>query len=538
MKPLKAILNTLKPIQLIFMLYFLGTSTLQAQQFKDYSSEGLVSAKTNPEHALQQLKKSYSIALHKKDTVQIIKNLISLSAAGRATLNYSEAFSHAGEALFVAKEFKNPLLIAKAHEEFGVLHYLFKQDEEAGDHFKAAHAYFSKVKSNEHEAEINLFHSHYNMVLYYQRIKNIQALQTHIEKCLALTKNIPFGNIYALFLNEKKATVLQVEEKKDQALQLLVSSSKALENLQQKGQLNAKMASFLTILYCRIANSYVLEQQLSTAKTYYEKSLEIPDATGENTFYRAFVYLRYAELLFQLKDFENAYTHLAKSKAINDTYLNPRNEDTQGFLTIKNRYSDQLRKKNELLYAQNLELQKQTQALFRFRIFFFVTVLLSIIIALMVRSKIRSLKHQKKEELNQEQIESKNKELTANMLQLIEKEEIINTLREHLETTPTDTATKKILNQIEKNSVTLWDSFNNRFMALNENFYERLQEKAPDLSSADLKICALIKLNFSGKEMAHLLGISLGSVHVARHRLRKKMDLERDINLTNFINSI
>ena len=75
-------------------------------------------------------------------------------------------------------------------------------------------------------------------------------------------------------------------------------------------------------------------------------------------------------------------------------------------------------------------------------------------------------------------------------------------------------------------------------MALNENFYDRLQQKAPDLSSADLKICALIKLNFSGKEMAHLLGISLGSVHVARHRLRKKMDLERDVNLTNFINSI
>ena len=195
-------------------------------------------------------------------------------------------------------------------------------------------------------------------------------------------------------------------------------------------------------------------------------------------------------------------------------------------------------KKNELLYTQNLKLEKQTQALFRFRIFFFVIVLLSIIVALVVRSKIRAIKHQKEEVITKEQIESKNKELTANMLHLIEKEVIINTLRDHLEDTRTDHSTKKILSQIEKNSVSLWDSFNNRFMALNKNFYERLQEKTPDLSSADLKICALIKLNFSGKEMAHLLGISLGSVHVARHRLRKKMNLERDINLTNFISSI
>ena len=64
------------------------------------------------------------------------------------------------------------------------------------------------------------------------------------------------------------------------------------------------------------------------------------------------------------------------------------------------------------------------------------------------------------------------------------------------------------------------------------------KKKVPDLSAADLKVCALIKLNFTGKEMSHLLGISLGSVHVARHRLRKKMNLNRSDNLTNYINSI
>lgn len=146
--------------------------------------------------------------------------------------------------------------------------------------------------------------------------------------------------------------------------------------------------------------------------------------------------------------------------------------------------------------------------------------------------------YMEKRQHNEALIENKNKELTSNMLQLIEKEEIIKKLSDILKEEIPGGKTKSLLKSIEQQSSNLWDDFNRRFMIQNTEFYERLKEKAPNLSSADLKICALIKLNFSGKEMAHLLGISEGSVHVARHRLRKKMELERDVNLTQYINMI
>ena len=56
------------------------------------------------------------------------------------------------------------------------------------------------------------------------------------------------------------------------------------------------------------------------------------------------------------------------------------------------------------------------------------------------------------------------------------------------------------------------------------------------LKQTDLKICALVKLNFPSKDMAKLLGISVESVHTSRHRLRKKLGLERNDNLEEFIN--
>ena len=84
----------------------------------------------------------------------------------------------------------------------------------------------------------------------------------------------------------------------------------------------------------------------------------------------------------------------------------------------------------------------------------------------------------------------------------------------------------------------MWDDFNKRFKAVNQDFYSKLAHKFPTLTANELKICALIKLNFTSKEMAHLLGISTGSVDKARYRLRKKLDIERDTNLTSYISTL
>jgi DNA-binding CsgD family transcriptional regulator len=73
---------------------------------------------------------------------------------------------------------------------------------------------------------------------------------------------------------------------------------------------------------------------------------------------------------------------------------------------------------------------------------------------------------------------------------------------------------------------------------VNKHFYTRLKQNYPEISANDLKICALIKLNLSIKEMAAILNISPDSVKTARHRLRKKLQLSTEENLTDFILTI
>ncbi|WP_262506921.1 helix-turn-helix transcriptional regulator [Saccharicrinis aurantiacus] len=65
-----------------------------------------------------------------------------------------------------------------------------------------------------------------------------------------------------------------------------------------------------------------------------------------------------------------------------------------------------------------------------------------------------------------------------------------------------------------------------------------LKDKYPSLSTTDLKKCALIQLGLPSKEMADIMAIGADSVSASRSRIRKKMNLTRDVNLVEYLGSI
>lgn len=65
-----------------------------------------------------------------------------------------------------------------------------------------------------------------------------------------------------------------------------------------------------------------------------------------------------------------------------------------------------------------------------------------------------------------------------------------------------------------------------------------LQEKHPDLSNSERMMCAYLKMNLSTKEIAPMLNISVRGVETVRYRLRKKFGLERQDNLTDYLNKL
>ncbi len=80
-----------------------------------------------------------------------------------------------------------------------------------------------------------------------------------------------------------------------------------------------------------------------------------------------------------------------------------------------------------------------------------------------------------------------------------------------------------------------WEMFRRNLDRMDEKFFVKLQNAYPSLTSADLRFCALLRMNLSTKEIANTLNLTTRGVESARYRLRKKFGLEASDSLTGFI---
>jgi len=81
-------------------------------------------------------------------------------------------------------------------------------------------------------------------------------------------------------------------------------------------------------------------------------------------------------------------------------------------------------------------------------------------------------------------------------------------------------------------------SFNKYIKKLNNSFYKNLELEHPGLSENEQKLCSLLRLKLTSKEIASILNISPKSVEVSRYRLRKKMNIKKNEKLSKMIRKL
>ncbi len=149
--------------------------------------------------------------------------------------------------------------------------------------------------------------------------------------------------------------------------------------------------------------------------------------------------------------------------------------------------------------------------------------------------------------LLQEQLESKNRELASKALEMIRLNETITEIIEKLEEfngltdAPPEIvdSIKRIIHDLETHTKqNIWNEFDKIFKNIHSGFYARLLEICPDLSSTEIKIAALLKLNLTTKEISAITFKSEGGIKTTRYRLRKKLGLSGDDKLVPFLMQI
>lgn len=135
------------------------------------------------------------------------------------------------------------------------------------------------------------------------------------------------------------------------------------------------------------------------------------------------------------------------------------------------------------------------------------------------------------------------RELLTKTLHLNEKQEIMEGLQADLDdiakTIPAQSRSRisKLLRFLKDRTTTRqgWQEFELWFTEVHTSFYDNLRKSHPDLLESELKVCALLRLNLTSKDIANIMNIQPHSINIYRHRIRKKMDLPGEEDLISFL---
>jgi DNA-binding NarL/FixJ family response regulator len=146
-----------------------------------------------------------------------------------------------------------------------------------------------------------------------------------------------------------------------------------------------------------------------------------------------------------------------------------------------------------------------------------------------------------------EHLEEKRKELVTFALNIGEMKQFLESLTESIETAEKEQNLQKKHELLHAELVRIRQKMSftrevehiyKQAEQIHSDFVSRLTIRFPDLTEHEKRLMVLLRNGFSSKEISPILNISPKSVEISRYRLRKKLNLHKEENLTQFINSI
>lgn len=477
--------------------------------------------------------------LEEGDTVRAIDALVRLATVNGHKANYKTSYDKLWKALFLADQSGNEVAKVTLYTNIGRYYSFYKRREEALRFLYMSLDVNKELVRKEMVPREHLIKSYYSLCATYRELNEPELGRLYLDSCWAV--NVGDGN----FINKhnllfEEAFLTKEKGQYAEALDIY-------KNIQP--WFAEKVPAYQVLLFTYTGDTYLGLGNYAEAENHYKRALSISREYHSHIDFTPLIHERLSNLYLDRGNFQQAFISLRRMKDLDERFFDSRSENNRPLLEIQDAFREQEEQTQQLLREQRLtELEHRNRVWFLQRIMLFVSLLFVLIIGFIyfnyVRSKHRAEKRliRKERELEvqkaNELLELKNKELAASTLKLIEKDEFLASIKDRLADQKKGLSAeevRKTVRSIKLNNAKNWEEFEARFVAVNQDFYERLHEQFPKLTQGDQRLCALIKLNFSSKDMAKLMGISVESVHTTRYRLRKKLKLSREVNLEEFI---
>lgn len=283
----------------------------------------------------------------------------------------------------------------------------------------------------------------------------------------------------------------------------------------------------------------------NAVKANLEESKELFTKSGNNYLPPRY-YLIKSQLFDVLGDHESSLVDFRKSIMVRDSLMVIRHNSH--FETIENRiYAE--KREAELEF---LKQQKERNTLISIGIISVIVVGLIFLLILIRQEQLKRRKDKRILEYKASLAKEKLRNAEESVRQLIksigDKNSFINELRNEVEKLNETNGDEKSQNEKQEFLLKLqdftllteddWIGFKRMFEKLHPEFFNTLIKQHSTLTNAEIRLAALIRLNLSNPEMANTLGISPDSVRKTNLRLRKKLDMETQEELLEYVFSL
>lgn len=438
-------------------------------------------------------------------------------------------------------------LLAQVNNVLGEVYYKIKNSESALRRHEQALNIYQDIDDEAGEAVTKSFiGGMFEKIGSYPKALEYQTESLQLFESLGMKSEIAF-------VRENIGSIYEDLEKYDSAY----------SNFQKAFLLNSELGDSLRI----ISNLNNLGDVLRKTREA-KKGLEFSKKAAEMSQRLGLLYQQKSAVVdiskayAEMEDYKSAFKYLEQSRQLSDMVFSE--ESTRQLAIQEANYN--LFTKNQQI--KELEQTKSFDAKVKWLLLFLVSLLcvLGWVIFNRQKLKIRSNREllQRQEEILQvkEQLINTEKEnlkllelkmeaedrahsksLTAQTLHVIDKNQMLEDIQAKLKSILVEDPKEQkkrirnLIKQIDFNFShdTDWDDFKQTFERVHQDFFKNIQARSGGLTPAEMKLASLMRLNLNSKEIASSLGISMDSLRISRYRLRKKLNLQKDASLQQFL---
>ncbi|NKI32387.1 tetratricopeptide repeat protein [Croceivirga thetidis] len=282
---------------------------------------------------------------------------------------------------------------------------------------------------------------------------------------------------------------------------------------------------------------------------YLDESISLAESIGAKDKLKIALNLR-AKCYSQKNNYELAFNDYQNLISVNDSiYTEKKSQQIQELTTIyeteKKEAEIALQEEEINTLNEKAKVDKLTKGLYAGGMASALALFGLSVFGFRQRIKKNRIAREKQEEIYKQEIAHKKKELASQTLHLVQKNTFLEELKENLENLKSSPDKFKMefrrivmLLKKEKASDKDWETFKTYFSEVHNDFDQKLKTLYADISEKEIRLAAFLRMNLTTKEIAATLNVLPDSILKSKYRLKKKLGLDKETDLTSFLSSL